>query len=86
MRRGRIELGACLDLDQPQPRAGEQLVPLARGWARLKPSHQLPQLHHPFVLWKHLVPKLAVEARIRRFVGRPSRGLKRARASRKFWS
>jgi hypothetical protein len=60
MRRGRTELVACLDLDQPQPRAGEQLVPLARGRARLKPSHQLPQLHHSFVLWKHLVPKLAV--------------------------
>jgi hypothetical protein len=50
MRRGRGELLACLDLDQPQPRAGEELVTLGRRRARLKPLRELPQLHHSFIL------------------------------------
>ena len=60
MRRGPVECLPKLDLDNPHPRAGEQLVPLGRRRALLNPSRQLAQLHYSFVLWKHLFPKLVV--------------------------
>lgn len=59
MRRGRVHLGAPLDLDEPQPRAFEQLVPGGRRRCREKPSHQLAQLYRSFFVSHRLTSLVA---------------------------
>lgn len=50
MRRRRVELLVCLDFNEPQPRAFEQLVTVGRRRCCVKPSRQLAQLYRSFFI------------------------------------
>jgi hypothetical protein len=67
MRGGRVELLVSLDLDEPAPRAFEQLVTVGRRRRCLKLSHQLAQLHRSF-FGSHPLTSLVVDGPR---VGRP---------------
>jgi ketosteroid isomerase-like protein len=72
MRRGRVELSVSLDLDEPSPRAFEQLVTVRRRRCCLKPSHQLAQLNRPFFI-SHRLTILVVTPGAGASSGSPSR-------------